>query len=222
MSSFLKSSIGQKLLMSLTGLFLITFLCVHLGINLLLMFGDGSLFNVAAHFMATNPLMKVLEPILVVGFLVHITYASVLTLQNQKARPQGYATVDQSQSSKWVSRNMYVLGGLVLVFLVLHIVNFFWKVKFGHVASVTIDGVEMHNTYALVASLFSIWWFDVIYIIGAILLGLHLYHAFWAAFQTIGLSNNVWRCRLETIGNVYAIVIAAGFSIIPLFFLIFK
>jgi len=223
MSVFLKSSIGKKLLMSLSGLFLIAFLCVHLGINLLLLFGDGTSFNLAANFMGSSPIMKVMEPILVIGFLLHLIYASILTFQNQQARPQNYSKINSGGSSKWASRNMFVLGGLVFIFLVVHIINFFWKIKFGSVPSISINGEEMHNTYALVSGLFiSYWWYDVIYVIGAILLGLHLHHAFWAAFQTIGLSNTIWRKRLEVVGDIFAILIAVGFSVIPLYFLILK
>lgn len=89
MSNFLTSSIGKKVIMSLSGLFLISFLCVHLALNLLLIFDNsGALFNQGAHFMATNPIIKIIEPILAIGFIIHIIWASVLTLQNQKARPR--------------------------------------------------------------------------------------------------------------------------------------
>ena len=89
MSNFLTSSIGKKVIMSLSGLFLISFLCVHLALNLLLIFDNsGALFNQGAHFMATNPIIKIIEPILAIGFIIHIIWASVLTLQNQKARPE--------------------------------------------------------------------------------------------------------------------------------------
>ena len=91
MSNFLTSSIGKKVIMSLSGLFLISFLCVHLALNLLLIFDNsGALFNQGAHFMATNPIIKIIEPILAIGFIIHIIWASVLTLQNQKARPVKY------------------------------------------------------------------------------------------------------------------------------------
>ncbi len=224
MKGFFKSSIGKKLIMSVSGLFLITFLLVHLTINLLLLFPDeGVLFNTAANFMGSNPLMKVMEPMLVVGFLVHIIYGVVLEIQNKIARGGSkYAKFDQSKSSKWVSRNMIYLGIAILAFLVLHIINFFIKVKSGiGVEEVTIDGVHMHDTYTLVTSLFAIWWYDIIYIIGALALGMHLKHAFWSAFQSIGLSNDNWKKRLEIIGGIYTIIIAGGFSIIPIYFLIF-
>ncbi len=222
MSSIFSASIGKKLIMSISGLFLIVFLLVHLTINLLLLIGPDA-YNAGAHFMATNPAIKIMEPLLVLGFIIHIIYASVLTLQNQKARPESYNTVNQSNSSSWPSRNMYILGGTVLVFLVIHIINFYWKIKVlgGHdIPMVDVHGVEMHDTYWLVTGLFKIWWYDIIYVIGAVFLGLHLSHAFWSAFQTLGLSNIVWKKRLNVIGKIYTFLIAIGFAIIPLYFLI--
>ena len=224
MSSIFSASVGKKLIMSISGLFLIVFLLVHLSVNLLLLVGDEA-FNIGANFMGTNPAIRIIEPLLAFGFIFHIFYASLLTLQNQKARPNNYNTVNQSNSSSWSSRNMYILGGTVLTFLIIHIINFYWKIKFGGenaLEHVTVDGVEMHNSYLLVSSLFKTWWFGVIYIIGAIFLGLHLSHGFWSAFQTVGFSNIKWRRILGIIGNIYAFIIAFGFSIIPLYFLFFK
>ena len=226
MSSFLSSSIGKKLFMSLTGFFLMSFLLVHLGINLLLIFDDtGELFNQGANFMGTNPIIKIVEPVLALGFLLHMLYASYLTILNMMARPLGYAKVNQKNASKWASRNMFVLGALILAFLVLHIMNFYWKIKVDHsVTSVMVNGEEMHNTYALVAGLFTDGTYgliySLIYIAGSILLGIHLTHGFWSAFQTIGWSGDIWRNRLENVGMVLAIILAIGFSIIPLYFII--
>ncbi len=222
MSTFIKSSIGQKLLMSLSGLFLIVFLLVHLGLNSLLLFDStGELFNLAAHFMGTNPVMHTMEPLLAAGFIIHITYGAILTLQNQKARPIKYEKVDQSESSKWASRNMFVLGGLVFIFLIIHLANFFVKMKITGVDfKVTYNGEEMDNAYVLVTNCFNMWWYSVIYVIGAVLLGLHLSHGFWSAFQTIGLSNGPWRKRLTIVGNIYTIIVAGGFAAIPIFFLV--
>mgnify|MGYP000074318255 FL=1 len=222
MSNFLSSSIGKKVIMSLSGLFLIAFLCVHLTLNLFLIFDNsGELFNHGANFMETNPVIKIVEPILAIGFIIHIIWASILTLQNQKARPIKYAQRNQSQNATWASRNMYILGGLVLVFLVIHIYNFWWNIKVtGNLEAVVVDGVEMENTYLLVSSLFkSSIVYCGLYIAGAILLGLHLTHGFWSAFQSIGFSNDIWRKRLSALGYIFAVIIAVGFSIIPLYFM---
>jgi succinate dehydrogenase / fumarate reductase cytochrome b subunit len=200
-----------------------------MSLNLLLIFDDsGELFNIAAHFMATNPMIKIMEPVLAIGFLVHILWSLIITLQNMKARPVGYNKWAQGVNSSWVSRNMLILGSLVLVFLGLHIFNFWWKIKvvgdplLAHVAVMQGGSlVEMENAYALVASLFkgSIV-YCLIYIAGGVLLGLHLTHGFWSAFQTIGFSNVIWRKRLSVVANLLGLVFAIGFSVIPLYFMI--
>lgn len=219
MASFLNSSIGKKFLMSLSGLFLITFLLVHLAVNSLILFDrTGDLFNRAAHFMSTNPVIKIVEPVLAIGFIFHIIYAGILTLMNQWARPVGYDKLRAGNSSKWASRNMFVLGALVLIFLIIHIADFYWKIRFTGSELLDSGAVgEVENTYKLVTTLFiDWWWIDIVYVIGAIVLGLHLTHAFWAAFQTLGLSNDRWRKRLDVLGWVYTIVVAGGFALIPL------
>jgi succinate dehydrogenase / fumarate reductase cytochrome b subunit len=228
MSGFFKSSIGQKFLMSITGLFLIVFLLVHLTANLFLLAGPDW-YNISTHFMDTNALIQIMQPILAIGFIVHILYASVLTIQNMKARPEKYNQVNQGKSSSWTSRNMFILGSLVFVFLAMHLINFFWKMKFSGsdlLTEVEVDGKMMENAYALVSGLFldsSLGlMYSLFYILGALFLGLHLQHAFWSAFQTLGLSNIIWRKRLEIAGNIYSLLIACGFAIIPLYFLIFK
>ncbi|MDD4644706.1 MAG: succinate dehydrogenase cytochrome b subunit [Bacteroidales bacterium] len=219
MASFLNSSIGKKFLMSITGLFLITFLLVHLIVNSLIIFDPtGALFNSAAHFMGSNPVIKIVEPVLAIGFILHIIYACFLTLTNQWARPVDYDKKHAGNSSTWASRNMFVLGSLILIFLIIHLSNFFWKIKFTGSEMLdqsTVDGIE--NAYLLVTSFFiDWWWIDLIYVLGAIVLGIHLTHAFWAAFQTLGLSNDRWRKRLEVIGWIYTIIVAGGFAVIPL------
>lgn len=224
MSNFLTASIGRKFLMSITGLFLMMFILVHLGLNLLLIFDDsGELFNLGANFMATNPAIKIMEPILGLGFVVHIIWSFIVSIQNMKARPVRYAVSQQSYSSTWASRNMLILGSLVLVFLVLHIYNFFYVIKFDphSMSTAVVNGVEMEDTYTLVAGLFkSSVVYCLVYVVAGLLLGLHLAHGFWSAFQTVGLANKVWIKRLQFVAKVFAFVVALGFSIIPLYFLI--
>ncbi len=221
MGNIFSSSIGRKLIMSISGLFLLLFLSLHLFLNSLLLVGPDA-FNFAANFMSTNPLIRIMEPVLAAGFIIHIIYATILTLKNQAARPQNYKNVDQSKASAWSSRNMYILGFTLLLFLVMHMANFFWKIKFGEVPSVMVDGVEMHDTYTLVTSLFLTYkWINALYIAGAIALGLHLSHGFWSAFQTIGWNNAVWMFRLKVIAYTFAVIIAGGYSVISLYFWFF-
>ncbi len=225
MSNFLSATIGRKVFMSLTGLFLILFLTLHLSLNLFLIFDDsGILFNQAANFMATNPMIKIMEPILALGFIIHIIWATWITLINMRARPQGYASGDQLLKWWAPSKNMFILGGMILVFLVLHIFNFWVKLKITGdplLAKATGTAAEMHNTYALVSNLFiNFPLYDLLYVIAGILVGLHISHGFWSAFQTIGLSNIKWMKRLKFLANLIGVIFAVGFSAIPIYFLL--
>lgn len=224
MSNILTASIGRKFLMSITGLFLVVFIALHLTINLLMIFDNsGEMFNIGANFMATNPVIKIIEPLLGLGFLTHILWSFNLEYKNWRARPVKYSKKNLSESSTWASRNMLVLGAMVLVFLVIHIINFFWVIKFDphSLHTVTVGGIEMEDTYTLVADLFkgSIA-YCIFYILGGLLLGFHLSHGFWSAFQTLGLNNKYWIKRWQVIGYIYAVLVAVGFSAIPLYFLI--
>ncbi|MGM0377639.1 MAG: succinate dehydrogenase cytochrome b subunit [Bacteroidota bacterium] len=225
MSNALGSSIGKKLLMGLSGLFLILFLVVHLTVNSFLLIPDGGdMFNAAAHFMATTPAIRVIEPLLALGFLIHILYGVKLTLENRKALgPARYASGKKTTGVPWASQNMLVLGITVGAFLVLHIAQFWVKMKLTGdplLAHTTVDiaGVdtEVENAYALVNHTFSYLWVVVVYVIGAIGLAIHLSHGFWSAFQTLGLSNTLWRKRLSILGSIFAWVMGIGFSLIAI------
>lgn len=224
MSNFLISSIGRKFIMSLTGIFLMMFILIHLTVNLFLVFDDtGELFNQGANFMGTNPVIKIVEPILGLGFMIHIIWSFMISYQNWRARPVPYAKKDRGESSSWASRNMLILGGLILIFLVIHIMNFYWIIKFRshELSEVTVGSKTMENTYLLVSDLFktSIA-YCLVYIVGAIFLGLHLTHGFWSAFQTVGFNNKNWMKRLEWVARIYAWIVAIGFSVIPIYFMI--
>lgn len=225
MSKFIYASIGRKFLMSVTGIFLLLFMLVHLTINLMLIFDDsGALYNEAAHFMVSNPVIKVMEPILALGFLIHIIWSLFISWENWRARPVKYKKKDLSVASTWSSRNMLILGGLIFVFLVVHLANFYWKIKF--TGDLLLDqgidpGSKVRNTYLLVSTLFKTsWFYSLLYMAGGILLGLHVTHGFWSAFQTIGFNNQIWLRRLQVGAWVYAAIVAVGFSIIPLYFMI--
>ncbi len=228
MSGFVSSSIGKKLFMSITGLFLVMFLLVHLTANLALLLGPDA-FNIVSHFMGTNPIIQIMQPFLALGFIAHIFYATILTLQNQKARgSESYNKTVNSHQSSWASKNMYILGSMVLAFLVLHIFNFFWKIKVTGsplLNEVEIDGEMMENAYALVVGLFTDaslgMVYSAVYALGAIALGFHLTHGFWSAFQTIGMSNDIWRKRWTVLGYMFAFAVGGGFAIIPIFLMLF-
>ena len=220
MANLFSSSIGKKVIMSLSGFFLMSFICIHLFINLFLLVGNEE-YNLAAYFMESNPIIKIIEPILAIGFILHILYSIFLTLKNYFARPLKYKVNKPDPISSWAARNMFILGSLILTFLVIHIINFYWKLNYGEVQEFVYEGVIMHDTYALVSGMFiNFWWVNIIYIIGATALGFHLSHGFWSAFQTIGLDNKNWKPRLIFVAKIFSVLIAAGYAVIPIYFLL--
>ena len=146
----LSSTLGRKLLMALTGLFLILFLVVHLIGNLQLLKNDnGEAFNVYAKFMTSNPVIKTISYVNYACFIIHALWALFLTIGNRRARgSQGYAVT--KNSSPWTSRNMGILGTLILIFLVIHLKGFWYEMHWGGIPTVNYDGEEVKDLYATV------------------------------------------------------------------------
>ena len=207
MSGFSSSSVGRKIVMALSGLFLVIFLLVHLGINLTL-FGGPDVFNAASHFMATNPFIQVMQFVLAAGFIIHIIMGIRLELQNRAARPVKYVKNNPAANSRWASRNMIITGLMVLLFLVIHLKDFFYEIKFGHVP----------DDYELVTGLFKNPVYVVLYVLAFILLGLHLSHGFQSSFTSIGARNAKYYNFIRKFGTIYSYFIAIGFSIIAIYF----
>lgn len=206
MEKILFSSISKKLVMALAGIFLLFFLPVHLYINLLLLQDDPGVFNRAAHFMATFPLVRIMEVLLIAALLMHITWGLIVQIQNWMSRPVGYVKVNRSDTS-FFSRFMIWTGATVLTFLVIHFFNFFF-IKIGLVPG------DPEDFYTLAHNLFSIPAYNLIYIGSFIILGLHLYHAIWSAAQTLGLNHRIWTPIVKILAVIYSIVIPAGFTFI--------
>jgi succinate dehydrogenase / fumarate reductase, cytochrome b subunit len=219
MSTLFSSSIGKKLLMSIAGLFLCLYLVVHLGLNLLLLRSDeGVAFKAGVAFMTENPVIKVMEFVLFGGFLIHIIWSIILQVQNWMARPQRYAVTNNSQTS-FFSKYMIHTGAIILVFLVLHFMNFYF-VKLGLVP-IPAGAESKHDFYHMAINLFSQPIYSIIYIGFMIFLGFHLNHAFQSAFQTLGINHKKYSPAINVIGIIYSIVIPAGFTIIPVYFMFF-
>ena len=216
-SKFLSSSIGRKLLMALTGLFLILFLVVHLAGNLQLLKDDGGRsFNIYAHFMTSNPLIKIIGYVNFALVLVHVIWAIWLTRTNTSARgPVGYAV--SKNSSHWTSRNMGILGTLILLFLVFHLSGFWWRMHNGPIDPVTYEGTEVKDLYAVVNTSYDLWWYVIIYEVSMLLLAFHLWHGFISAFQTVGLNHPKYTPAVKFVGKAFAIVVPLLFAIIPIF-----
>lgn len=209
MSNLFCSSIGKKVVMSLSGLFLIIFLLVHLTANLFV-FGGAEAYNAACHVMGY---MAVIVPVLAAGFIIHIIYAFILTIKNREARPVRYKVHNIKESSTWQSRNMLVLGIIIFGFLVLHLVDFWSKMQLLEFQGIT----PPNEPYDLVVAKFSNPCFTGIYIIWIIALWFHLRHGFWSAFQSVGLNNQTWIKRWKCVANIYAYVVAIGFISIPVY-----
>lgn len=211
----MSSTLGRKLIMALTGLFLIIFLVVHLSGNLQLLLNDeGRAFNVYARFMTSNPFIKTISFLLYASFIIHIIWALMLTLRNKKARPVGYAKT-ASTNSTWSSRNMGILGTIIFIFLVIHMKNFWYVMHWGPISNVQYDGQEYRDLYATVDMAFSQWWYVALYVVSMGALMFHLYHGFSSAFQTLGLNHVKYNPVIKFIGIAFAIIVPAMFAAIP-------
>ena len=216
MSTILTSSIGKKLMMSLAGFFLIVFLLVHMGINLLvIIYDDPMVYNKAAHFMSTNILIKIFEIVLFGGILLHIIYALVLQIQNWIARPNRYYKANYSNTS-FFSKFMIHTAVIILVFLVIHIVDFYIKAKFGHGKTLMVDGEVYHDFATEIENKFRMLPFVVFYISAFVFLGFHLVHGFQSAFKTLGFENQRYTPVIQALAITYSVVIVGGYSMIPL------
>lgn len=215
-TQLLTSTLGRKVIMALTGLFLILFLVVHLAGNLQLLHHDGGrAFNVYAQFMTTNPLIVAISYVNYTFIVLHIVWALLLTIRNNKARGgQGYAV--SNNSSAWTSRNMGILGTLILIFLVIHLKSFWWEMHFGGIATENYDGKEVKNLFAVVDFAYTQWWFVAFYVFSMAILAFHLWHGFASAFQTLGLNHIKYNNVINFVGKAFAIIVPALFALIPI------
>ncbi len=220
MSGFLSSSIARKVAMALSALFLIIFLIIHLAVNLTSLF-SADVFNEASHFMGTNPVIQfAMQPVLIFGVVFHFVMGFVLELRNKGARNVKYAKFNGAASATWMSRNMVVSGFVILVFIVIHFLDF-WipeintKYVLGDMSGV-LPGEEGYRYFAELQHKFVPVWRVAAYVVAFILLGLHLAHGFQSAFQSMGFNNKYTKC-VKNLGLIYSVVIPLGFIIVALF-----
>lgn len=223
MGNVFTSSIGKKLIMSISGLFLVIFLLLHLTINFFSVvdactgnFAIGNeegLFALGCRFMA-SPIITIMVPILALGFVIHICYACYLTYGNIKARGGyfRYAGGSKAVTESWAARNMFVLGIIVIGFILFHLTHFWQHMQLQEL----VLGNEPDDPYFLLMNTFRHWWVVVLYIIWFGALWFHLSHGFWSAFQTIGWSNSPWEKRLKWIGYIFATIIAVGMTVVAI------
>lgn len=220
---FLTSSIGKKIVMALTGLFLISFLAVHLAGNLQLVFtnDNGQAFNEYAYFMTHNPVIKFTSYGLYAFILIHAVQGILLWINNRKARGgTGYAVKnDRVASATKSSIYMGSLGTVILIFIIVHMVQFWAQMHFtDNVADVSYAGMEhpVKDLYTLVSAAYTSIWFVLFYVVSMLFIAFHLLHGFESAFQTLGLNHPKWSPIIRTVGRAYAIIVPLGFAIIPI------
>lgn len=220
----LNSSIGKKLIMSISGLFLVLFLLFHLSMNVAAVF-SGEAYNMVCSLLGSNWYAVAATLVLAAGVVIHFVYAIILTLQNRKARGNDrYAINARPKGVELASQNMFVLGLIVILFMLLHFSQFWYKMMFaeliGHhevaLGSAMVspqDGAAFINYYfqgnAVITVLYLIWY---------VALWFHLTHGFWSAIQTIGWNNTIWMNRWECISKIVATVICGLFAIITIIF----
>ena len=207
---FYSSSLGRKVFMAITGAFLVIFMLLHLTLNLFVLGGEES-YNAMTHFMSLPFIKYGLQPVLALGFIIHIIYGLFLAVKNSASRPIGYKKADYGAASSWASRYMWLTGTVILLGIALHMVNFWVKIQITGLP----DGVE--NDYQLGVGLFqNSALYTVLYIVWFIILGVHLAHGFWSMFQTTGQAYVNWLPCLQKIALVYCAVISLGFIFVAL------
>lgn len=218
------SSVGKKLVMGFTGIFLILFLIVHAGLNATIWANDGGLmFNKAGHFMGSNAVPRVLEIGLFIGIFLHIYQGYLLTIENRKKRSVGYA-VNYTKGSTWYSRSMAILGTLILLFLIAHIYHFWTPSRLGGIGDIKAlgivnhNGVELHNLYAEMDAVFTNPYIVILYVLACGSLAYHLAHGFQSAFKTIGVHNRRYHALISSIGYGFSILIPLIFALMPISF----
>ena len=220
-TDFFSSSIGRKIIMSLTGIFLILFLTVHLAGNLQLMKGDGGeAFNLYAYFMTHNPLIKTISYGLYFFILLHTVVGVGLWWRNRGAKGQKNA-MTSSINSSWASRNMALLGTLIFAFILIHMGDFWFKMKMDQVPYATYNGASYKDLYYQCTVTFSQPIFVVLYVIGMIVLAFHLWHGFQSAFQTLGINHKKYTPVIAAVGKIFAIIVPLGFALIPVYMYFF-
>ena len=215
-TSMLTSTIGKKLVMAVTGLFLCTFLVIHLTITSLALVPDGGLlFNHWAHFMGSNVFIRTMEIVLFAGIILHIIQSLIITIDNRKARPKEYAVNNRQANSKWYSRSMGLLGSIILLFLIIHLRKFWYQSRF---IGYPPDAAGNPNQYPDFITVFGNPIYVIIYTIGVLALAYHLLHGFQSAWRTLGIAHKKWTPVIKGLGVIYTVVITVGFIIIPIYF----
>ena len=213
MSWLIDSSIGRKFVQSISGLFLVLFLLFHMSMNLVLIFSYDAYNFLANEVLGANWWAIIGTGVIALGFVIHIIYAIILTLQNRKARGKDRYAYQSKTATAWSSQNMFVLGVFILLFLILHLYQMWYNMQFKELFM--IEGAR-HDGAQLVEEVFSHLWVVIVYVIAFIALWFHLTHGFWSALHTVGWDNTIWIKRIKVLSNIVATVISLGFMVVAI------
>lgn len=207
--------------MSISGLFLVLFLLFHMSMNIAAVFSTDA-YNMICEFLGANWYALAGTLVLAAGFVFHIVYATILTLHNRRSRgTQRYAVEAKPKEVEWASQNMYVLGAIIFIGLLLHLYNFWYNMQFAEIiGDHNLGAFGPTDGAAYIASLFSSPVYCLIYLVWFVALWFHLTHGFWSAFQTIGWDNQIWLKRLRCISNIFATIVFLGFALVVVVFYI--
>jgi succinate dehydrogenase / fumarate reductase cytochrome b subunit len=225
-SEFFTSSVGKKLVMAFTGLFLISFLIVHVGINACIWADlvdsndNGEMFNKAAHFMGGSYVIRIMEIGLFLGFFLHIIQGYMLEFQNRARRKAGYQVAIGSKGSAWYRKSMGLLGTIILLFLIIHIQDFWVPSRITYASTlgeVTYNnGAPIHDVFTRMLLVFSSGWVVVLYLLGCFSLAWHLLHGFQSSFRTIGVHNRKYVAMAKGAGVAFSIIVPLLFALMPI------
>lgn len=211
--------------MALTGLFLISFLLIHVGLNSCIFYDlpifdhndNGSMFNRAAHFMGASFVIRLMEFILFAGFIVHIIQGYAVEAKNRSRRNKGYKVPMGDRGSKWYSRSMALLGTLIFLFLIMHISHFWVPSRItGNLQEAEYRGLEVHNLYLRMFEVFQNPIIVILYLLGVLSLAYHLMHGFHSAFKTMGVYNKKYIALLKSVGFGFTIIVCLLFALMPI------
>ena len=213
----INSSIGRKVVMSVTGIALILFLTFHCCMNIVALF-SGKAYNMICELLGANWYALVATLGLAALAVIHIVFAFILTAQNRTARgSERYAVTDKPAKVEWASQNMLVLGIIIVLGLLLHLFNFWYNMMFAELAGFT-NGHLPSDGFAFIVDTFSNPVYVVLYVIWLCAIWFHLTHGFWSAMQTLGISGKIWFCRWRVIGIIYVTLLMLCFLVVVLAF----
>ena len=213
----INSSIGRKVIMSVTGIALILFLTFHMSMNVAAFF-SGDAYNMICKLLGANWYAVVATLGLAALAVIHIVYAFLLTIQNRKARgSERYAVTAKPAKVEWASQNMLVLGIIIALGLCLHLFNFWFNMMFAEITHMSVAH-DPSDGFAFIKDTFSNPVYVALYVIWIVAIWFHLSHGFWSAMQTMGWNGKVWFCRWKMIGIIYVSIMMLCFLFVVLAF----